>query len=160
MNWLYPKVRNFKQIPPYLFFGSVAAGLYGAIHDQLSYTISNEYFTRFKFYQFHYADFDLPDRFFVGIIGFLATGCVGMIVSWFLARIRFNSDHLDSARKDILRGFAIVSAAAVLTAIAGGIVGYARAFYFPLEGFFGWESVLTEAELKNFVIVGFIHNFG
>lgn len=31
---------------------TIIAGFYGILHDQLTYTISSEYFTKFKFYQF------------------------------------------------------------------------------------------------------------
>ena len=30
----------------------VIAGVYGAIHDQISFTVSSEYFTKFKYIQF------------------------------------------------------------------------------------------------------------
>ncbi len=40
----------------------LAAGLFGAVHDQISYTLSYEYFTRFKFHQFHLVDSPLPER--------------------------------------------------------------------------------------------------
>jgi hypothetical protein len=54
--------------------GALVAGLYGVLHDQVTYTISEEYFTRFKFYQFAYAEPESRSpRVFAGIIGFLAT---------------------------------------------------------------------------------------
>lgn len=93
MNWLYPKVKNVNRMTPYVVLGGVLGGSYGAIHDQLSYTISNEYFTCYKFYQFAYADFGFSDRVFVIIIGFISTLCVG----WIFARIRFYSDAFDTA---------------------------------------------------------------
>ncbi len=35
-----------------VFFAILLSGLYGIIHDQISYTVSPEYFTKFKFQQF------------------------------------------------------------------------------------------------------------
>ena len=64
MNILYPKIR-LAQLPTmlgYAALGGLLAGLYGVVHDQVTYSISQEYFTRFKFLQFHYADFGLPPR--------------------------------------------------------------------------------------------------
>src|SRR6185503_8995132 len=66
--------------------GSIIAGFYGVLHDQITYSISPEYFTKFKFKQFEYANFGLGDRIFVSTIGFLATWWVGFIAAWFLAR--------------------------------------------------------------------------
>jgi hypothetical protein len=36
------------------------AGVYGILHDQLTYTISPEYNTKFKFYQFGLLDEGMP----------------------------------------------------------------------------------------------------
>ena len=61
------------------------AGLYGALHDQLSFSISSEYFTRYEYLQFDIepASFD-GDRFTVAVIGFLATWWVGAFIGLFL----------------------------------------------------------------------------
>jgi hypothetical protein len=42
--------------------GALVSGCYGMIHDQLTYAISPEYFTHFKFDQFRAADFGMHDR--------------------------------------------------------------------------------------------------
>ena len=34
----------------------IMAGIYGILHDQLTYTISPEYYTKFKFYHFGLMD--------------------------------------------------------------------------------------------------------
>ena len=75
MNVLYPKIRLdlLPAMVGYAAAGAILAGLYGVVHDQVTYSISPEYFTRLKFTQFHYADFGLPARVFVAEIGFLAT---------------------------------------------------------------------------------------
>jgi len=53
---------------------SLFAGLYGVIHDQITFTISNEYFMKLKYQQFHYISFNNNDRIKVSIIGFLLGG--------------------------------------------------------------------------------------
>ena len=71
MNILYPKIRwaSLPAMLGYAGLGAVLAGLYGILHDEITYTISPEYFTRLKFYQFDYADFGLPPRVLVAEIG-------------------------------------------------------------------------------------------
>lgn len=71
----------------YALLGGLAAGVFGILHDQITYTISPEYFTRMKFDQFRNADFGFPPRILVAEIGFLATWWVGLLGTWFLARI-------------------------------------------------------------------------
>jgi len=158
--WLYPKVRNIKLIIPYVFLGILLSGTYGAVHDQLSYTLSPEYFTKFKFFQFYYADFGLPNRVFASIIGFTATWWVGMIAAWFLGKTRFDSDDLSTAKSDMLQGFLTVFCTGFMVAVFGVLIGYIRAFHFPLNEFLGWEKMLSGRELQNFTVVGYLHNSG
>jgi hypothetical protein len=79
MSILYPKVRLdlLLAMCRYAMLGALIAGPYGVAHDQVTYSISPEYFTRLKFQQFEYANFGFPPRFFVAEIGFLATWWVG-----------------------------------------------------------------------------------
>lgn len=87
MSIFYPKITLHGLLVTlgYALMGALIAGLYGTVHDQITYSISLEYFTRLKFAQFHYAEFGLPPRVFVAAIGFLATWWVGFIAGWFIA---------------------------------------------------------------------------
>ena len=75
MSIFYPRIplRRWLAMLGIACLGSAIAGLYGVIHDQITYSISAEYFTRLKFIQFRWADIGLPTRAFVAEIGFLAT---------------------------------------------------------------------------------------
>src|SRR6266567_3037820 len=89
MSIFYPKLRRawLPAMLAHAAVGAVLAGVYGVIHDEVTYSISAEYFTRLKFSQFHYANFGLPPRVFVAEIGFLATWWVGFFAGWFMARV-------------------------------------------------------------------------
>jgi hypothetical protein len=54
------------------------AGLFGALHDQMSYTVSSEYFAKFKFIQFHLLDPGVPERIRAAKVGFLASWWMGI----------------------------------------------------------------------------------
>jgi hypothetical protein len=62
MNLLYPRfpANRLPAMTRIALLGAVVAGGYGAAHDQASYAISPEYFTKLKFRQFAYADFGWP----------------------------------------------------------------------------------------------------
>lgn len=79
-EFLYPTIsfKKFKHMISLSIIGALIAGTYGILHDQITYSISSEYFTHLKFYQFEYADFGLHNRFFVTIIGFFSN-----LVGWF-----------------------------------------------------------------------------
>lgn len=89
MNLFYPRF-PWRLLPRMLWItvlGAMVGGVYGVLHDQITYSISHEYFTKLKFDQFKYANFGFPVRIFVSEVGFLATWWVGFFAAWFLARI-------------------------------------------------------------------------
>ena len=56
----------------------LAAGLFGIVHGQIGYTVSDEYFTKFKFIQFGVRDAFLSERVGAGLVGFLASWWMGI----------------------------------------------------------------------------------
>ncbi len=151
---------NVRVMLRWVLLGAILAGVYGALHDQLTYSISQEYFTRFKFQQFHYLDIGLPTRAFVAAIGFQATWPFGVLVGWFLARYRLPRGSAAHTDRDIMRGLATVLGLAVFGFAAGSLYGWVRAYHFPLEQFLGWEQELRDEQLQRFVVVACIHNAG
>ena len=101
--------------------GALIAGGFGILHDQVTFTISPEYFTRMKFDQFHAADFGFPRRVFVAEIGFLAIWWVGLIAAWFLARIAL--PKFESPGMRVISAMAIIVGITILFGIAGYFVG-------------------------------------
>ena len=57
------------------------ASLYGVAHNQISYTVAPEYFTKFKFRQFGFVDTPLPERVRASMVGFLASWWMGATVT-------------------------------------------------------------------------------
>ena len=58
------------------------AGTYGAFHNQISYTVSSEYFTEFKFHQFRIEA--IPPRAGAAIVGWSAAWWMGIVIGVFL----------------------------------------------------------------------------
>lgn len=157
---LYPKFR-LNLLPAmlgYALLGAVIAGVYGVIHDQITYSISPEYFTRLKFLQFHYANFGWPPRIFVAEIGFLATWWVGFLAGWFLARVVLPNSCQVVARSLVLRGFLITVSCAFLASLLGFGWGLLRG---PNADYTAWQGFVTNrgvVDLPGFVRVAYIHN--
>ncbi len=55
-------------IPVLFVIACLFAGSYGAVHNQISYTVAPEYFTQFKFHQFQ-IDEGAPERVGAAIVG-------------------------------------------------------------------------------------------
>ena len=122
----------------------------------MTFSISQEYFTRLKFSQFHYADFGLPPRVFVAEIGFLATWWVGLAAAWFIARITVPVFPRAAAFRHSVRGFSIIFASAVAAAIVGYLASLLHGpDYSAWEDFASTRGVL---DLPGFVRVAYLHN--
>jgi len=158
MNFLYPKIR-LADLPVMLghtALGGLVAGMYGAIHDQITYSISPEYFTRLKFIQFHYADFGLPHRIFVAEIGFLATWWVGFFAAWFIARLTVPAFSRAAALRHTLGGFVIIIAFGFASSVAGYLLGlWHNTDYSEWQGL---ASALRVVDVPDFIRVAYIHN--
>ena len=138
--------------------GAVIAGVYGVLHDQITYAISPEYFTHMKFKQFHYADVGLGDRVFVATIGFLAASCVGLIIAWFLARRLIPHQPRSYAYRQVGLGFACVFACGVFSWLLGFAYGLWRG---PDADYSSWAWAFRRFDITDtwsFVRVAYIHN--
>jgi hypothetical protein len=162
LKYLIPRfpLRDLPVMLGYALLGSVIAGTYGIIHDHITYSISREYFTHFKFDQFNWANLRLGSRGFVSCIGFLATWWVGLIVAWILARRMIPNQSRAIARRKILSGFGVVFAAVIVF----GLLGYAYGIYRgPTGDYSSWEPALERLGVTDkwsFLRVAYIHNAG
>jgi hypothetical protein len=142
----------------YAALGAFLAGLYGILHDQVTYSISPEYFTRLKFSQFHYANFGLPPRAFVAEIGFLATWWVGFFAAWFIARITVPAFAPALRTRYIMQGILIIFVSALTSSAAGYVIGMLHG-----PDYSAWDAVastLGVVDLPAFVRVAYVHNGG
>jgi hypothetical protein len=139
--------------------GAIVAALYGAVHDQLSFAISPEYFTQMKFGQFHWADLGWPPRVFASVVGVLGTWWAGLVAGWFLARAGLDELPVPKRHRIAVRAFAIVGGGASLF----GAVGFALGAVASRGDLSGWDELkdrLELADLPSFVIVAWLHAAG
>jgi hypothetical protein len=162
MNLLYPKFPANQSLAMVriTLFGAVVAGLYGSLHDQISYSISPEYFTKLKFHQFSYADFGWPPRVFATEIGFLATWWVGLLAGWFLARAGLAEVSIPAQRTCVVKAFAIVLTVTPLFGLIGVLLGVVVTQSSDLSGWSDVQQALDIRDLRAFVIVAYLHDAG
>jgi hypothetical protein len=143
-----------------LFCLPLIAGLYGVLHDQFTYSISEEYYTRFKFIQFGFWHGDLPaqltaPRIAVCAVGFLATWWTGIIIGPFIALTGLI--HRDP-RVMLRANFKAVLIVLLITA-ATGLTGLAYGWWFLSDGEVNWYLPEGLMDRKHFISVGAMHNF-
>lgn len=162
MNFLYPKFPA-KRLPAMIriaLLGAIVAGCYGALHDQVSYAISPEYFTKLKFRQFSYADFGGPPRLFASEVGFLATWWVGLCAGWLVARAGLVELPAAERRGCTFKSFAIVLTVALAAGLIGALLGIVMTRDGDLSGWAHWARTFGIEDLRAFAIVAYIHAAG
>ncbi|MBX7225671.1 MAG: hypothetical protein K1X55_06555 [Chitinophagales bacterium] len=135
-------------------------GLYGVMHDQLTYTISPEYYTKFKFIQFGFIDSGneaiLPNpRLSVAGVGFLATWWMGLPIGLILGLVGL-------VHKDNKQMFKITMKAIIVTIIVAfvtGLIGLAYGKFYLADTGVNWWLPDNLYDKKKFIAVGSMHNF-
>lgn len=138
------------------WMGAALGAAYGALHDQVSYAIAPEYFTRMKFEQFAWADVGLPPRAFASMVGVLAAAPVGLFVGWFLGRAGLDRVEAGGRRRCLVTSFALVLGTAALAGAIGAWVGTGA----DLDSWGHWRAGLGLRDLRAFVVVAWLHAAG
>ena len=162
LKYIIPRIRA-SDVPPIVcvaVLGGLIGGAYGIVHDQITYAISPEYFTKLKFHQFRYADFGFGDRVFASTIGFLATWWVGLIAAWFLGRQLIPNQSRRTAYHQIGKGIVCIFAFGLSFGILGYMYGRWRG---PDADYSSWQWAFEQFDIADqwaFVRVAYIHNAG
>ncbi|MFT5858336.1 MAG: hypothetical protein ACI865_000422 [Flavobacteriaceae bacterium] len=145
----------------------IIAGIYGVIHDQITYTICPEYFTNFKFIQFSTPhELSNSPRLAVALVGFKATWWVGIPIGLLLCPlgiIKLTSfDFFKLKVKSIARVFAVTFAVGLIGYLIGQISLETMSLQPIMTGINASHSELALAltqvkDLRGFSLVGQIH---
>ena len=153
-----------------LIIAPILGGVYGIIHDQITYSISEEYYTKFKFIQFGLQNWGMgqnvgteksPEiilqnpRFGASIIGTLATWWVGLIIGIFLGLIGLIHRNGKEMLKATLKSIVLTTGIALLT----GLIGLLYGKLFLVGNPPNWYLPDNLIERGTFIMVGSMHNF-
>lgn len=149
-------MRKFGVFASTTFIAIILSGLYGIIHDQITFTISPEYFTRLKFGQFKVYPADWGGvRQAVVVVGFLASWWMGIFIGLLLGLTGMIFTHHRIMRKAIINGIKVTLVTAILFAFFGFFWGK----YYLLKVGVDWPLPGELLNKNNFIVVGSIHNF-
>jgi hypothetical protein len=141
---------------PVLFAAAcLFAGLYGILHDQISYTVAPDYYHGFKFYQFDIPN-HLQNRLGAALVGWHASWWMGILIGAPLLIVGLILPDGKTYFKHVLLSFAVVAATALAVGLAALAYAYCTitpdsvpAFRLPREGIDG----------AAFERAGFMHHF-
>jgi len=136
----------------------LVSGFYGAAHDQISYTVSPEYFTKFKFQQFGIADLNLPDRTRASMVGFLASWWMGLPIGLMVGGTGFVHPGHWQMLKMTLLAFGLVMVMTLLFGLGGLLYGYFQTKTVNLTDYPDRFIPKDVVDLRHFLCVGYMHN--
>ena len=149
-------MRKFGVLTATIFISIILAGIYGIIHDQITYSISPEYFTKFKYQQFGFEPAWFGGhRQTVAVIGFLATWWMGLFIGTLLGLTGLIFSNHTIMRNSIINGIKVVFVTAMLFAVIGFFWGK----YHLIKTGVDWWLPDDLISKNRFIIVGSIHNF-
>ncbi|HEY0030424.1 MAG TPA: hypothetical protein VGC65_06680 [Bacteroidia bacterium] len=142
-----------------LFLTPVICALFGIIHDHVTCSISEEYYTKFKFIQFGLINKSIPSQlsFREGatIVGIMATWWMGIPIAIMLGGILMFFKNDGSLYRHYVITMTITFAVTVLAAFAGYLYWKIHLQRTTVN----WYMPENLLDKESFICVGSIHNF-
>jgi hypothetical protein len=136
----------------------LTAGGFGVLHDQISFTVSSEYFTKFKFIQFGLLDGSIPERLRAGEVGVFASWWMGILLGPLVGTSGFIQRSAVLMRGALLWSLGVTAGCAFLFALCGLIYGYLQTEHIDLAKYQGWYLPVGLVHVRRFLCVGYMHN--
>ncbi len=137
----------------------VIASLFGIIHDQITYSIAPEYYTKFKFIQFGLTEDSTTYvdniRLLVAIVGIMATWWMGLLIGIVYAFYLLFFQYSKSLYNTYFNTIGITFIVTILCSVIGYLNWKWHAQYYPCD----WYLPEDLIDKNNFICVGHIHNF-
>jgi hypothetical protein len=153
-------MRKFAIFCLIILVATVIAAIYGVGHDQVTYSISPEYYTKFKFIQFNLADSAAAQhmtqpRSAVVMTGVKATWWMGVLIGVVLGLAGFIFRDADTMFSSVLRALWLVLLVVIIAGVVGGLYGH---HVLAGKGVSWWMPGNLK-DRRAYITVGSIHNF-
>ncbi|HOZ67775.1 MAG TPA: hypothetical protein PLU11_13255 [Chitinophagaceae bacterium] len=135
----------------------IMAGIYGILIDQLTYTVSPEYYTQYKFPLYHINPFEFGgDRMAAIVIGFIATWWTGLFIG---AGIGFTGLIFENQRIR-RKNMAIAVLIVLITTLLLGVIGYFFGVMIEVDEVVENRRLIQSlANPVDFIVVGYVHQY-
>lgn len=137
----------------------VLAAAYGALHDQLSYTVAPEYYTRFKFMQFAWVGVgDMAPRVGAAVVGVLATWWVGVYAGLVVAGAVLVHRTAREMVRSTLRAYVLLALVAACAGLFGLAVGWVAFGSDAVTRYVDWWRPAGLIAPRRFFAAGMMHD--
>ena len=130
--------------------------MFGALHDQISYTVSPEYFTHFKFHQFAMLQSEVPERVRVAAVGFLASWWMGLPLGLLAGLGGFIHSSDVHMRRALWWSLPLIVVFTLGVALTGLVYGYVQTERIDVADYPGWFP--NGVGLRGYLCAGYMHN--
>ena len=141
--------------PALLTSACIVAGVYGALHNQISFSVSPDYFFAFKFHQFGIPDV-LRGRIGASIVGWYASWWMGLVIGVPVLLIGLILPDWKTYLTHGLMTFAVVVLTALVFGLGALVYGYFTISEETLSGYWYPNGV---GDRVAFARAGNMHNF-
>tara|TARA_R110002033_G_scaffold170514_1_gene213214 strand:+ start:6425 stop:6961 length:537 start_codon:yes stop_codon:yes gene_type:complete len=139
-----------------IVISTILASVYGFFHNKISYSISSEYFTKFKFRQFNfYFMGQNQPKLTASLVGVLSTWWFGFLIGLINGIIGFLQPTANIMWKSALGA----TIRALVIAIGIGIVGILVGYFIISNLDLNWNLPAGLTDRKSFLTAGTMHNF-
>jgi len=146
---------KFALFPVLLAAACVVAGLYGALHNQISYTVSSDYFHALKFHQFGITE-NLRNRIGASIVGWHASWWMGLFIGVPVLIVGLILPGSKMYASRCLMAFAVVAATALIVGLGALVYASYTLSEAPLPPYWYPAGVVDKVA---FARAGTMHNF-
>jgi MFS family permease len=136
-----------------LVLGPVAAGIYGAFQDQIAYTVSPEFFTKFRFPIFNVTG-DVNPRWGAAIVGFKNSWQVGLLLGGILSLMGMIHFDWIKMAKHTLYAFLIALVVAFIFSLIGLAIGPGESEISSSLNIIDKDHFLAVEKMNNFSKMG------
>ena len=138
-------------LPFLVVLACLMAGVYGMVHNQISYTVGPDYFHAFKFLQFNIAE-ALPYRIGAAIVGWRASWWMGLVIGTPIAAVAL----LMPSAAQMVRAFLLAALMVVVITLALGVLSLA--FTIGASQYHLFRIPAGVADPVGFVRAGLMHD--
>lgn len=142
-------------VPLLILLACTLAGSYGVVHDQISYTVSPDYYHAFKFHQFR---IDEPYRNRLGavVVGWGATWWMGVVIALPILSVGWTFREAKLYAKHSMRAFTVAAGTALVFSIGALIYASIAIGSENLPAYWYPDQPIDRVA---FARVGTMHNF-
>ena len=133
----------------------LASGVFGAAHNQVSYSVSPEYFTKYKFHQFQISP-ELPDRIGAALVGWHASWWMGIVLGVFLIPFGLLIRGTSAYFVGMLKIFVVVLVTTSIVGLLGLAVSFLTITPVTVNGIAMYGNEISDP--VSFVRAGTMHN--